>query len=85
MVHEGQDCCSAVVTMPRAVPTPRRRNCATPRGMAELDIAGTERQAFVTVTVFGEDGWVTDEEMRWSRHDEGLVEHLAGLTGMSPA
>lgn len=62
-----------------------KRIVPTPRGMAELDIAGSERQAFVNVTLFGEDGWATDEDMWWSRQGEGLAQHLAGLTGMPPS
>ena len=53
--------------------------------MAELDIAGTGRQAFVTVTVFDDDGWAAEEDMWWSGHGEDLAELLASLTGMSPS
>lgn len=65
--------------------TPRKRIFATPCGMAELDIAGTDRQAFVTVTVFDGEGWATEEDMWWSGHGEDLAELLASLTGMSPS
>jgi hypothetical protein len=51
--------------------------------MAELEIAGTDRRAFVTVTVFDDEGWATNEDMWWSGHGEVLAERVAGLTGMS--
>ena len=53
--------------------------------MAELDIAGTGRQVFVTVTVFDDEGWAAEDEMWWSGHGDSLAELLADLTGMSPA
>ena len=53
--------------------------------MAELDIAGTDRQAFVTVTVFDDEGWAAEEDMWWSGRGEDLAELLARLTGMSPS
>ncbi len=34
--------------------------------------------------MFGDDGWPTREEMRWSGHDESLGVFLSGLTGLSP-
>jgi hypothetical protein len=71
--------------MQRDSPTPQKRIVATPNGMAELEIVGTERRAFVTVTVFDEQGWATDEDLWWSGHGEGLAERVAGLTGMSPS
>lgn len=62
-----------------------KRMVPTPFGMTELDVAGSGRHVFVTVTVFGEDGWATGEEMWWSHQDEGLATFLSRLTGMSPA
>ncbi len=59
-----------------------KRMVPTPRGMAELDVAGSERYAFVTVTVFGEDRWATHEEMWGSHQSEGLANFLTRLTGM---
>jgi hypothetical protein len=59
-----------------------KRMVPTPLGMAELDVAGSERHAFVTVTLFGEDGWARHEEMWGSHKDEGLANVLARLTGM---
>ncbi len=56
-----------------------KRMVLTPLGMAELDVAGSERHAFVTVTLFGEDGWAAHEG---SHQDEGLADVLARLTGM---
>ena len=63
--------------------TPQKRIIATPRGMAELDIAGTCRQSFVTVTVFDHDGWAAEEDVWWSGHGESLGELLARRTGLS--
>ena len=60
--------------------TPHKRIVATPRGMAELEIAGTDRRAFVTVNVFDDEGWATNEDMWWSGHGEGLAERLTGLS-----
>ena len=71
--------------MQRDSSTPWKRIFATPRGMAELDIAGTGRHAFVTLTVFDDDGWAAEEDMWWSGHGEDLAELLARLTGMSPS
>ncbi len=59
-----------------------KRLVTTPRGMAELDVAGSERHAFVTITVFGEDGWATDEEMWGSVQEDGLGSFLAQLSDM---
>ena len=59
-----------------------KRMVLTPVGMAELDVAGSERHAFVTVTLFGEDGWATTEDMWGSHEEEGLASVLARLTGM---
>jgi hypothetical protein len=53
--------------------------------MAELDVAGTGRHAFVTITVFDDDGWAAEEDMWWSGHGEDLAEVLARLTGMTPS
>lgn len=62
-----------------------KRIVPTPCGMAELDVAGSERHVFVNVTVFGEDGWATGVEMWWSHHDEGLAAFLSRSTGMPSA
>jgi hypothetical protein len=76
---------ATVADMQRDSSTPWKRIFATPRGMAGLDIAGTARQAFVTVTVFDDEGWAAEEDMWWSGHGEDLAEFLARLTGMSPS
>ncbi len=55
----------------------------TPDGMAQLDIAGSGRHAFVNVTVFGDDGWAVREEMWWSGHDEPLGAFVSRLTGLT--
>ena len=39
---------------------------------------------FVTVTVFDEHGWATDEDMWGSHQAEGLAQHLIEFTSMSP-
>ncbi len=62
---------------------------ATPRGMAELDVAGSKGYCFITVTLFGDDGWVTDEGT-WAsipkRPEEVRIgAFLARLTGMPEA
>jgi hypothetical protein len=54
--------------------------------MAELDVTGSKGYCFVTVTVFGDDGWVTDEDM-WAsiprRPEEVRIgAFLAQLTAM---
>ncbi len=55
----------------------------TPDGMAELEVAGSGRQAFVNLTVFGDDGWVVREEM-WSSHlDEPLGAFVSRLTNLT--
>ena len=53
--------------------------------MVELDVAGSERHVFVTVTVFGEDGWGTDEQMWASHHDDGLATLLTRMSELPPA
>lgn len=62
-----------------------KRLVPTPRGTAELDLTGTERHAFVTITVFDEHGWATDEDVWASHQGEGLADRLSGLTGLSPS
>lgn len=64
---------------------PMKRLVPTPRGMAELDIAGSERHVFVTVTRFDEDGWATEEEMWASHHAESLPLLVSRLTEMPTA
>jgi hypothetical protein len=71
--------------MQRDSPPPHKRIFATPRGTAGLDVAGTSRRAFVTVTLFDDGGWATDEDMWWSGQSEGLAERVAVLTGMQQA
>lgn len=60
-----------------------KRIVTTPEGMAELDIAGSGRHAFVELTVFGDDGWAVREEMWSSHHDEALGALVSRLTGLT--
>lgn len=60
-----------------------KRLVTTPDGLAELDIAGSGRQSFLSVTIFGDDGWPTREEMWWSGQDESLGVFLSRLSGLS--
>lgn len=52
--------------------------------MATLDVAGSAQHIFVTLTLFGEDGWATDDEMWASHHEEALSVLLTRLTQMPP-
>ena len=63
-----------------------KRIVTAPLGTCEIDVAGSERQAFVSLTVFGDDGWATHEEM-WSSHysDETLASALARVSGLPPS
>lgn len=62
-----------------------KRIVTSPQGTFELDVAGSDRHAFVTLTVFGDDGWVVREEMWSSHHEEPLGVFVKQLTGLTDA
>jgi hypothetical protein len=59
-----------------------KRVVPTPRGPALLDVAGSQRHVFVTVTLFGDDGWASHEEMWGSPQSETLAMLLTRMTEM---
>lgn len=63
---------------------PVKRLVPTPRGTAELDLAGAERHVFVNVTLFDLHGWATDDDIWGSHPREGLAQHLVDFTSMAP-
>ncbi len=51
--------------------------------MVEMDAAGSGRHSFVSLTVFGDDGWAVREEM-WSSHlDEPLAAFVSRVTDVT--